>query len=238
MKPKRIEQILSRYGYCTRRETRAWRRQGRLSLRDGSPIKNVSQKVSPQDLLIDEQPIEHLEGMFLILHKPLGYVCSHTAPVGENIYELLPELWMLRNPHPTTVGRLDKETSGLILVTDIGGIVHRWTSPRHRKPKVYEVTVDAPLRKNLIKRFAKGDILMEGEEKPCLPAELEFVEENKAILTIYEGRYHQVRRMFKHFNYEVVALHRSRIGDFELGDLQPGEFTALPLELADIAIEA
>ncbi|NJM56826.1 MAG: rRNA pseudouridine synthase [Synechococcales cyanobacterium RU_4_20] len=237
MKPKRVEQTLSRYGYCSRRESKAWLRQGRVTLVDGSVVKNPALKVDPQALLIDEQTIDHPEGLFLMLHKPLGYVCSHTAPPGENIYELLPELWMARNPQPTTVGRLDKETSGLILVTDLGEVVHRWTSPRYRKPKVYEVTVDAPLRSSLIKRFAKGDIVLEGEEKPCLPAELVFVTEHKASLTLYEGRYRQVRRMFKHFNYEVLALHRSRIGDFELGNLQPGAFCVLPLESADAPSE-
>jgi 16S rRNA pseudouridine516 synthase len=234
LKPKRVEQTLSRYGYCSRRESKAWLRQGRVTLADASAVKNSALKIDPLELLIDELPIDHPEGFLLMLNKPLGYVCSHTAPPGENIYELLPELWMARNPQPATVGRLDKETSGLILVTDVGAIVHRWTSPRHHTPKVYEVTVDAPLRKSLIKRFTKGDILLEGEEKPCLPAELEIVEEQKAILTLYEGRYHQVRRMLKHFNYQVLALHRSRIGDFELGDLKPGEFCALPLEAGDV----
>ena len=214
-----------------------WLRNRRVTLRDGTPVRKVAEKIDPETLLIDEQPIDFPEGMLLMLHKPLGYVCSHTAPSGENIYELLPEQWMQRNPQPTTVGRLDKETSGLILVTDLGSLVHTWTSPRHRKPKVYEVTVDAPLRKNLLKRFAKGDILMEGEAKPCLPADLEFKSETEARLTIYEGRYHPVRRMFKHFNYEVVALHRSRIGEFELGDLEPGQFRSLPLD-AGLALAA
>jgi 16S rRNA pseudouridine516 synthase len=233
MKPRRVEQLLSRYGYCSRKETKYWIKAQRLSLADGTLVHSVSEKVDPLDLRIDQAPIDAPEGLFLMLHKPLGFICAHDAPAPENIYELLPDQWLRRTPQPMTVGRLDKDTSGLLLITDVGTIVHDWTSPRRRKPKVYQVQVDRPLEPSLIAKFSQGDLLLPGETKPCLPAELTIATEYQACLTLYEGRFHQVRRMFQHFGYQVTQLHRTQVGHLQLGDLPPGEYQLLPLAEAE-----
>jgi len=117
----------------------------------------------------------------------------------------------------------------LLLLTDDGALVQRWTSPRRKVPKVYEVSVDADLGTELIALFASGALLLNGETKPCLPAKLEIVSARQARLELVEGRFHQVKRMFAGQGLSVTRLHRSRFGQFELGDLQPGQWRLLPL---------
>jgi pseudouridine synthase len=108
-----------------------------------------------------------------------GYACTHSEEEGPNIYELLPAHWPERNPAVTSVGRLDKDTSGLLLVTDIGSLVHRFTSPKSDIEKTYLVEVDRDLDAALIEIFAKGDLMLRSEAKPCLPAKLEIVSDRK-----------------------------------------------------------
>jgi 16S rRNA pseudouridine516 synthase len=142
---------------------------------------------------------------------------------------LLPERWSRRNPPLTTIGRLDRDTTGVLLLTDLGELVHRWTSPRHKIPKLYEVTVDAPLKEDLIQIFKSGELQLSGEDKPCLPAALEIVDAHHATLELNEGRHHQVKRMFAHHGYQVLRLHRSRFGDFDVSGLNPGQWKVLSL---------
>jgi 16S rRNA pseudouridine516 synthase len=129
----------------------------------------------------------------------------------------------------TSVGRLDKETSGLLLITDQGNIVQRWTSPKSDIQKVYLAAVDKPLKTSLIDVFGRGDLWLNGEDKPCLPAKLEILDDLHARLILSEGRYHQVRRMFASQGWEVLSLHRSHFGEYELGDLEAGKCRMLEL---------
>src|SRR5207248_3160243 len=122
--------------------------------------------------------------------------CTHADGEGPVIYELLPDRWSRRNPPVTSVGRLDKETSGALLITDQGDLVQRWTSPKSQIEKVYEVQVDHTLEPALAQTFASGTLLLRSESTPCLPAKLEFIDPLQARLTLTERRYHQVRRMF------------------------------------------
>jgi 16S rRNA pseudouridine516 synthase len=225
----RIDALLSRYGYCSRSEARAWVKTGRVSVR-GAQVRNVAEKADPANVFIDGKLIEHPAGILALMHKPQGYVCSHDPGEGPAIYDLLPEQWLRRNPPVTTIGRLDKDTTGVLLVTDDGDRVHRWTSPRHKVAKVYEVTVDADLPPNLPTLFASGDLLLEGESKPCLPAKIELLSLREARVEIYEGRYHQVKRMFASQGCNVTRLHRSAFGAFTVSDLQPGEWRILSAE--------
>ena len=140
------------------------------------------------------------------------------------MYEFLPPQWLDRNPPVTTVGRLDKDTSGLLLITDIGPLVHRYTSPKSKVDKVYEVPVDHKLDPALVDVFASGTVMLRGESKPCLPAELTLTGALTCTLRISEGRYHQVRRMFASQGWRVEALHRSLFADYTLEGLEPGEW--------------
>ncbi len=226
---RRLDQLLSSLGYCSRREAMAFVKEGRVKL-GGVVVKRSDQRVDSALITVDDQPLEAPEGLLAMLHKPVGYACTHSADEGQTIYELLPSHWLDRNPAVTSVGRLDKDTSGLLLVTDLGSLVHRYTSPKSDVEKVYVAEVDHDLDPGLIDIFAKGDLMLRSEDKPCLPAKLEIVSARTARLTITEGRYHQVRRMFASQGWQVEKLHRERFGNYELGDLEEGEWRMISLE--------
>jgi len=222
----RIDQILSRHGYCSRGESRGWLKAGRVRIND-LVAKDPSEKVLLADLRIDGEPVDHPEGILVMLHKPAGLVCSRDEREGANVFSLLPERWSRRNPPITSVGRLDKETTGLLLITDRGELVQRWTSPRHKVTKRYEVLVDQDLTPELVPLFASGTLRLPDESDPCLPATLTLTGTRTASLDLIEGRYHQVRRMFASQGFRVESLHRSRFGALDLGDLPPGQWRAV-----------
>jgi len=222
----RLDQLLSRYGYCSRREAAGWLKAGRVTL-GGAVLTKTEQRAAPAAVLVDGAPVEFPRGLLVAFHKPAGVACSHHAAESPLIYDLLPPRWLSRQPPPQTVGRLDRDTSGLILFTDDGALLHRLTSPRHDVVKVYEVTVDADIPAGLAALFAAGTLTLSGEEKPCLPAEMEVLTPRTARLHIREGKYHQVRRMFASQGCTVTALHRTRVGSVELGDLAPGAWRGL-----------
>jgi 16S rRNA pseudouridine516 synthase len=223
VKQRRLDQLLANLGHGSRREVRELIQAGRVTVR-GEVEADPGAKVDAQDVLVEGEALEAPEGLLAVLHKPVGYICTHAEEEGDTIYELLPERWAKRNPAVTSVGRLDKDTSGILLVTDRGELVQRWTSPKSVVEKVYDVEVDSPLDEKLVRVFASGTLMLRSEDTPCLPAKLEIVNELHATLTLTEGRYHQARRMFASQGWNVVKLHRSRFGEFELGELRPGQW--------------
>jgi 16S rRNA pseudouridine516 synthase len=225
---RRLDQLLSACGYCSRGESRGWIKAGRVTV-NGERPDSQGEKVHPDEVRVDGAPVDCPDGVLAVLNKPFGYVCSRDEREGPNIYELLPPLWSQRNPPVTTVGRLDKDTTGVLLITDQGDLVHRWTSPKYKLPRLYEVTVGGELRPELVPLFASGTLLLPDEEKPCLPARLEIVGPFEARLELTEGRFHQVRRMFANVGLMVTRLHRSRFGDVTVEELAPGEWRLLPL---------
>ena len=228
MSPRRIDQILSSHGYCSRSEARYWVKGGRV-LVNGAPPKAFDAKADPLTVTVDGEPLDCPRGLLAVLHKPAGYVCSHDERDGPTIYDILPPRWANRNPPATSIGRLDKDTTGVLLVTDDGSLVQRWTSPKHKVPKIYEVAVEADLRPELVDLFASGALQLEGEDKPCLPAKLEIVSPREARLELTEGKYHQVKRMFGSQGCPVAKLHRSRFGEFTVEGLEPGQWRLVPM---------
>ena len=227
---RRLDQLLASLGYCSRRDARSWIKAGAVTVR-GEVADDFGAKADPADVRVDGEPLDHPDGLLLLLNKPLGLVCSHDGREGPSVYSLLPERWRRRNPPVTSVGRLDKETSGLLLLTDQSALVHRLTSPKHKVPKVYRATVDRDLAPELVALFANGTLRLEDEEKPCAPAELKIVSPREAEVTLTEGRYHQVRRMFAAAaGATVLTLHRERFGALTLGDLAAGTWRELPLD--------
>lgn len=193
----------------------------------GEPEYDPGAKVEAADVLVEGKPLEAPDGLLVVFHKPVGCICTHSEEEGPTIYDLLPEQWSKRNPPLTSVGRLDKDTSGVLLLTDKGELVQRWTSPKSVVEKVYEVEVDHPLESHLVGTFAAGDLMLNSETTPCLPAKLELLDSLHARLTLTEGRYHQVRRMFASQGWEVVSLHRSRFGEYTLEGLEAGAWRVL-----------
>lgn len=221
----RLDRLLSSRGYCTRSSARRFLQDVDVRLGDRR-LEREDEKVEDAGLTIDGEPADPGRIVALI-HKPLGVVCSHDDGEGALVYDLLPERWMQRNPVVTTVGRLDKETSGLLIVTDDGALVHRLTSPKKHVAKTYRATLDRPLRGDEAERFASGTLTLRDDPKPLLPATLRVIEPTVAELSIVEGRYHQVRRMFAAVGNRVVALHRQSIGGLTLGDLASGGWRML-----------
>ncbi|MFP4240585.1 MAG: pseudouridine synthase [Chitinispirillaceae bacterium] len=222
-KALRIDRILSNLGYCSRREAKRFLREYDVMC-DGDRVADPSSKADPRRLTINGEKMDHPGGILIVLNKPRGYVCSHDTSEGRRVYDLLPGRWLDRNPRVSSVGRLDKDTTGVLLVTDNTKLIHTLTSPRHHVAKTYLATVDKPLDEDVAKKFASGSLYLEGEKNPCRPAELRIVEPTRAEVTLTEGRYHQVRRMFATCGFRVTGLHRVSFGDYGVNGLGPGEY--------------
>ncbi|EKO3564185.1 MULTISPECIES: 16S rRNA pseudouridine(516) synthase RsuA [Vibrio] len=157
---------------------------------------------------------------YIMLHKPQGYVCSHEDSFNQTAFVLLDEANQ-RDLH--FAGRLDVDTTGLVLITDDGQWSHRVTSPKHHCEKTYRVWLADPITAEYTEQFAKG-IELRGERDLTRPAQLEIIDQQQVLLTIHEGKYHQVKRMFAALGNKVVGLHRERVGDIVLDPgLEPGE---------------
>lgn len=216
---------LANLGYGSRKEVTAMLRNGWVTRADGSTL-GPDDVAEHEDIRLDDEALDPPLGMLLMLHKPVGYTCS-TKDVGRLVYDLLPPRFRLRSPVLSSVGRLDRDTSGLLLMTDDGVLLHRITSPKSHLPKVYEATLASELRGDEAAVFAAGTLMLDGEKEPLAPATLELLSARIARITTIEGRYHQVRRMFAAVGNHVEALRRTHIGGLELGALAPGEWRLL-----------
>lgn len=210
---RKLAKYLAGLGYGSRREMEAAIRQGRVT-GWGDNIR------------FDGEPIDPAPGMVIAMNKPAGFTCSHSDQ-GRLVYELLPPRFLKRDPKLSSIGRLDAETTGLLLFTDDGALLHRLISPKSSIEKVYEARLARPLEGHETALFASGELVLRGEDKPCLPAQLEVTGERTARLTLTEGRYHQVRRMFAAAGNHVEALRRIRFGPLDLGGLAEGEWRLL-----------
>lgn len=223
---------IANLGYGSRKEVTWMFREGRITDAEGE-VLYADDPVVHDAVRIDGEPLDPPPGLVLMLHKPVGFTCS-TKDSGRLVYDLLPPRFRLRSPLLSTVGRLDRDTSGLLLLTDDGALLHRIVSPKSRLDKEYEAVLAQDLRGDEAALFASGTLMLESEDKPLLPAELEVLGPRQARLVLHEGRYHQVRRMFAAAGNHVQALHRRRIGGLELGDLAEGQWRAL--SAADLAL--
>lgn len=222
----RLDRLLGSLGYGSRRDIAQLARLGAITL-DGRDLTDASARIAvtpdlPARMTVDGAPVDPPPGLLIILHKPLGVTCSHKE-AGPLVYDLLPTRWRRRDPAISTVGRLDKETSGLLLMTDDGDLLHRIISPKRHVAKVYRATLARPLNGTEGALFASGQLMLEGDDKPLKPAVLEVISPTEARLTVTEGRYHMVRRMFAATGNHVETLHRDRLGGLTLPqDLEPG----------------
>ena len=223
---KRIDAHLSSLGYCTRSEAKRFLRMYELCIND-KRVFDTSIKAYHDDITINKEAIDP-ETITVLLNKPSGFICSHND-AGSLIYALIPNRWNRRNPKISTIGRLDVDTTGAILLTDDGALNHKLSSPKSDVLKIYEATLAVPLKGDEVQIFASGELMLNGEKKPLLPAKLEVLSPTHVRLEICEGKYHQVKRMFASTGNKVMNLHRLNFAGFEVDDLKEGEYKFLKL---------
>ncbi|SFW21536.1 pseudouridine synthase [Luteibacter sp. UNCMF366Tsu5.1] len=227
----KLVRLLANLGYGSRKQVAAMFREGLVTDASGE-VLYADDKVDHAEIRFEGEPLDPPQGMLLMLHKPVGYTCSR-KDVGRLVYDLLPPRFALRNPVLSTVGRLDRDTSGLLLFTDDGQLLHRIISPKAALAKVYEATLAEDLRGDEGDQFASGTLMLEGETDPLEPATLEVLAPRRARLTLTEGRYHQARRMFAAVGNHVVTLERVALGGLTLEGLPSGEWRLL--DASDVA---
>ncbi len=221
----KLAKYIANLGYGSRREAVSLVADGRVTRRDGS-LLSEGDVFQHDEILIDEEPLDPPPGSIVMMHKPVGYVCSTKG--GERlIYDLLPERFVHRSPVMAPIGRLDLASSGLLLLTDDGKVNHRITSPKTHLPKVYEAHLAEDLGPNAREVLSSGTMLLESDVVPLKPVVLDELSPRHVRVTLTEGRYHQVRRMFAALGNHVTSLHRTAIGNLQLGDLPPGEWREL-----------
>lgn len=225
----KLVKLLANLGYGSRKEVQKFIRAGSVTDDAGSVLGESD--MPPHDrIFFKGEPIDPPSPFTIILNKPDGFTCS-TDNSDDIIYDLLPIRFSLRNPGLNAVGRLDKDTTGLLLMTDDGKLLHKIIHPKSNCLKVYHVTLDRPLEGHEAELFASGTLMLNSETKPLLPAQMEVLGEKEALITLHEGRYHQVRRMFAAAGNHVLELKRISIGGLKLPeDLEEGDWRPITEE--------
>jgi 16S rRNA pseudouridine516 synthase len=234
-----LQDILYSQGFGTRRVCAGLIQQGLVKV-DGQTADDATTVVDTAGLVFEVQgrAWAYHDKAYVMLHKPTGTECSQKPSTYPSVYTLLPAPLRLRPQKGPVqgvqaVGRLDQDTTGLLLLTDDGQFIHRMNSPRHHVPKVYEVTTKHPLDETQVQRLL-GGVVLDDDPQAVRAAACEVVGEHLLRLTLTEGKYHQVKRMLAAVSNRVEGLHRSRMGDLSLpADLAPGEWRWL--SVADLA---
>lgn len=223
---KRIDAHLSSLGYCSRSEAKKFLRIYELYVKE-ERVFDPSIKAYHNDIKVNNEALDP-ETITILLNKPSGFICSHND-AGSLIYALIPQRWNRRNPKISTIGRLDVDTTGAIILTDDGALNHKLSSPKSDVSKIYEATLAVPLKGDEKEIFASGKVMLNGEKKPLLPAKLEILSPTHVRLEICEGKYHQVKRMFAAVGNRVLSLHRVSFAEFSVEDLKEGEYKFIEL---------
>lgn len=219
----RLDKFLSHATRLSRTDARRAIKAGRVTLND-ELARRSDQAVQPTNLVrLDGEPVTVPGFRYFMLHKPEGYICATFDNDHPTALDLLDD-----EGHGLSIaGRLDKDTTGLVLLSDDGAWIHAVISPRRACAKTYHATLDADPDATLVEKFSQG-LMLRGEQRPTRPAELTLLGDRQAQITLTEGRYHQVKRMFAACGLHVEALHRTRIGDIVLDpELAAGEFRPL-----------
>ena len=221
---ERLDKFLCDSGAGTRSQVKALLKAGRVTV-DGRPEKDNSRKIDPdtQVICLDGEVLGGKRRVVLMLNKPEGYVTATEDKNDRTVMELLPEAYKHLDLKP--VGRLDKATEGLLLFTNDGDLLHRLISPKKEVPKVYYARHEGTAGEEDVAAFAAGLTLRDGLE--CLPAKLEPLGAGESLITVCEGKYHQVRRMMASRSMTVLYLERREEGSLTLGDLPRGQVREL-----------
>lgn len=223
---ERLDKILSSSGLLSRSETERYVRKKRIKV-DGRVALSSGEKVGENAVIeIDDSPVERYRKVLLMMNKPQGYVTTTSEKEGRNVMDILPEEYRLLSLKP--VGRLDKGTTGLLLFTNDGDLLHTLISPKRVIEKEYLVTHKGTLTDEIINEFASGFILPDGTK--CRSAVLRRISDGVCSLILHEGKYHQVKRMMGSRGLEVTALERIRVGSLSLSGLKRGEVRVVKVE--------
>ncbi len=224
----KLVKLIANLGYGSRKDVAQMFRAGRITDADGA-VLYADDVVEHATIRVDDEPLDPPSGLVLMMNKPLAVTCSRKDP-GRVVYDLLPARYSVRTPALSSVGRLDRDTTGLLLFTDDGALLHRIISPKNHVAKVYEATLADDMRGDESDLFASGTLLLENETEPLAPAVLDGLGLRHVRLTVVEGRYHQVRRMFAAVGNRVETLQRVSVGGLTLGELPMAEWRALGAE--------
>lgn len=230
----RLERLLANLGYGSRKDVAKAVKDGAFRLGD-KQILDPSLTLDPArlaDATFDDEPLDPFSPLTILLHKPRGYTCSSDEE-GLLVYDLLPPRWKRRDPLLSTAGRLDKESTGLVLMTDDGQLLHKIISPKIHVGKKYRVVLSDLLKGDEAALFAAGDFCLKNDAKPLKPATWTPDSDRSGVMVLQEGRYHQIRRMFGATGNHVETLHRFQLGGLGLGDLAEGQYRVL--DARDIA---
>ena len=221
---ERLDKFLCDSGVGTRSQVKAILKSGRVTV-DGKSEKDNSRKIDPQTQIIclDGEQLGGKRQIVVMLNKPAGFVTATEDPVEKTVMELLPESMKHWDLKP--VGRLDKATEGLLLFTNDGDLLHRLISPKKEVPKIYYAKHEGTATGEDVEAFASGLTLRDGTL--CLPAKLEPLGPGESLVTVCEGKYHQVRRMMASRGMTVLYLERRKEGNLTLGDLPRGQVREL-----------
>ena len=217
---ERLDKFLTNAGVATRSQIKGILKTGRVQV-DGKPVKDGSVKIDPekQTVTLDGDVIGGKRRMVVMLNKPAGFVTSTEDPRDKTVMELLPKEYAHQDLKP--VGRLDKATEGLLLFTNDGDLLHRLISPKKEVPKIYYAKHEGTAGQADVAAFAAGLTLR--DETVCLPAKLEPLGPGESLITVCEGKYHQVRRMMASRQMTVLYLERRSEGGLTLGNLERGK---------------
>lgn len=225
MTAQRIDKVLAATGRYSRREAAALAKRGAIAV-DGVCCKDASRKIDPEQqvLTVEGERIGYEPFVYLMLYKPCGVLSATEDREQKTVLDLLPERYRAMGVFP--VGRLDKDTSGLLLLTNDGPLGHRLTSPKHGVEKIYLAETDGTPDEAAVQAFAQGLVLRDGTK--CRPARLDILSERQVRVTVQEGKYHQVRRMLAACGTPVLTLKRLQEGKIALDEqLQPGQWRPL-----------
>ena len=226
----RLDKLLAHMGYGSRKEVKAFIRKGYVLL-NGEAVFDDDIKVDEEndEIVILDQTVEYQKKIYLLLNKPKGYVSATFDSKEPTVLDLIEETQKGLFP----VGRLDKDTTGLLLITNDGKLAHELLSPKHHVAKTYELTFSGVFKDSFFEQLKKGIVLEDGYI--CKPAEFILLEPQRGKITIYEGKFHQIKRMLHVLGMEVTSLKRLSFGNLELpSDLEEGSYRALTKEELDL----
>lgn len=227
----RLDRFLSNNLNISRSQASQWIKGGLVTVNGATATSGALNLPENAQVTARGEPVSACGPLYLMLHKPAGFVCANTDGNHPTVLDLLPQKLLGRYRDIQIAGRLDVDTTGLVLITSDGQWNHRMTAPGRSTGKTYRVTLAEPISQEAIALLEQG-LMLRGEDKPTLPCTIQLLDDHCVNITLHEGRYHQVKRMFATVGNRVTALHRWRVGQLELGDLAAGEYRELSADEA------